>query len=192
MKPIFALALITLVGAFQAGSAATFETTVSTSFVIPNLANMQLANSTMDTDWFTQRDGARTIYSSDVAVGTVDGTIGGNVSAHATWVMSYDSTTRTVHIFEGRTHITNWFGSDRCQVYEDGTCNCHGNRTWNICGAGQPMAPYVQGLVTMAKAASINARIALTNAGYIVIQTPPTVRTRIHWYFSGVGGRNWF
>ncbi len=142
---------------------ATFSTTVSNVYATPDVV-MVLANSSMDTDWFVGHDGGRTVYSSDVYVGKlVHGT--GNIMAHATWVINYNSDTRTVNLNKNKTHITNWWGNQRCQVYEDGTCNCHSNPNWNICAA---LPGYVTILHSAAVAARINARHFLTQAGYTV------------------------
>lgn len=140
-----------------------FQTTVSTAYVTPYV-QMILANSNMDTSWFVQRAGGRTIYSTDVYVGRlVHGA--GSINAHATWVINYDPTTRTVNLNKNKTHITNWWGAQRCHVYEDGTCNCGTNPNWTICGA---LPNYVKALHAAAIAARINAVHALTQAGYTV------------------------
>lgn len=142
-----------------------FQTTVSGQF---GDAYVQLvpANSTMETAWFTQQAGGRTVYSHDVGVGNLIHSPT-PIQAHATWVISYNAQTRTVNLNAGRTHITNWLGNQRCNVYEDGTCNCGNNPNWNYCGYA-PMATYVTMLVAYARAASINATLALQAAGYTV------------------------
>jgi hypothetical protein len=120
----------------------------------------------MDTNWFTGRAGGRTVYSSDVVVGTlVHGP--GTIDAHATWMINYTPRTRTVNLNAGTSHITNWWGNQRCNVYENGTCNCHNNANWNICSVPD-MAGYVLALTALARAAALNAQIALEAAGYTV------------------------
>jgi hypothetical protein len=166
MKVIKALLFVALLLVGKTATAADFETTVSTNYTVPNLINLQLANSEMSTSWFTGQAGGRTVYSSDVTVGNiVHGT--GIIEAHATWVITYTPNTRTVNLNAGRTHITNWWGDQRCNVYEDGTCNCHTNPNWTICNIPQ-MATYVTSLVALARAATLNAQFALQAAGYTV------------------------
>jgi hypothetical protein len=142
-----------------------FQTTVSGQFG-DEYVQMVPASSTMEVAWFTQNAGGRTVYSQDVGVGNLTHSPT-PILAHATWVISYDAQTRTVNLKPGQTHITNWLGNQRCNVFEDGTCNCRTNPNWNYCGYA-PMATYVTMLVVYARAASINATLALQNAGYTV------------------------
>ncbi|TMJ04208.1 MAG: hypothetical protein E6G97_06795 [Alphaproteobacteria bacterium] len=141
----------------------TFDTTVSPNFTIPNALNLVAANSTMQTSWFTGQNGGRTVYSTDVVIGAMVHAPG-SIEGHATWVIDYNSGTNTVNLDAGRTHITNWWGDQRCQVYEDGSCNCHQNPNWNICGIPLLVAT----LGAYAIAARINAKLALEQAGYTV------------------------
>jgi hypothetical protein len=108
-------------------------------------------------------------YSIDTRMILDDGTHNGDLAAHATWVIFYASNMKTVNIAKNKVHITNWFGDERCHVYEDGTCNCDGNRIWNICKNPQARN-YVSTLVALATAARINAKHALEQAGYNVTQ----------------------
>lgn len=149
----------------RAALAQNFQTTVSGQF---NTNNVQMvpANSTMGVQWFTQNAGGRTVYSQDVAVGNLThGVV--PILAHATWVINYYPASHRVNLNAGRTHITNWYGNQRCNVYEDGTCNCGNNPNWNYCN-WPPMATYRNMLAAYATAASINATLALQAAGYTV------------------------
>ena len=68
-----------------------FNTPVSTVYVTQNV-NMILANSQMDTAWFIQYPGGRTVYSLNVVVGTLtNGAV--PIEAHATWVINYNAVT---------------------------------------------------------------------------------------------------
>lgn len=148
-----------------AAHATDFLVTVSPAYADRNVV-LALTNSTMDTAWFTQNAGGRTVYSSDVTIGRLThGT--GVIQAHATWVISYNPSTRTVNLNAGRTHITNWWGNQRCNVYEDGTCTCGNNQNWAICSYA-PMQTYVTTLVAGARIAALNAQHALQQAGYTV------------------------
>lgn len=163
-----------------------FTTTVSTSFSAPGVT-MILKTSAMETSWFTDRNGPRTVYSTDVVVGALDNAAPGfyAIRAHATWVINYNAATRTVNILPGKTHVTNWYEYQRCHVYDDGTCRCApANANWTICTTDE-MKPYVVAMTAMAKAALINADLALTAAGYTVTKEavadesvcdPPEVR----------------
>ena len=166
MRAIKALLFVVLLLMAKNAAAAPFDNTVSTNFFVPNLVNLALTNSTMDTSYFTNQPGGCTGYSYDVVVDTLFQPPG-NISAHATWVIRFTPSTRTVNLNAGKTHITNWFGSQRCNIYENNNCDCGGNRNWNIC-TNPAMAAYVSSLVVSARIASINARIALQAAGYNV------------------------
>jgi hypothetical protein len=169
-KDQFVMMLVALfLGLAGGASAADFETRVSVQFQIPGSVDLNTVNSTMQTQWFVEQDGGRTVYSNDVVIGTTK--ISGatyDISAHATWVINYDSKTKTVDLKVGKTHITNWLGGQRCHVYEDGTCNCGSNPNWQICGWNG----YKASLVAYAITAALNAQFALEKEGYHVIRTP--------------------
>jgi hypothetical protein len=167
MRPIIAgLMALALAGLANAASAAAFNTTVSVAFAVPNAVTMVAATSPMNTDWFTQNAGGRTVYSGDVVTGALThGTTA--IMGHATWVINYTPATRTVNLNPGRTHVTSYYGNQRCQIYEDGTCNCHGAANWNIC-TYPAMRLYVTTLQASANAAVVEATVALQAAGYTV------------------------
>ncbi len=167
MKYRSALAIFALLAMAEPALAQTFQTTVSQYYVVPGVVNLNFANSTMQIHWFVDQSGGRTVYSDDVVVGALTHGVPPNISAHATWVINYNAATHTVNLVPRATHITNWWGAQRCHVYEDGACNCDANPNWAICGY-PPMAAYVQTLSALAAAASINARLALEAAGYHV------------------------
>jgi len=173
MKTLYSILLSAVVLFGSRANAQSFETSVSQVFSVPNVVSLSLVNSSMDISWFVERDGDRTIYSNDVVVGTLVGCVQGHnsISAHATWVINYDSATRTVNIKKDKTHITNWYLDQRCHVYENGTCNCGTNPNWTYC-AYPPMSYYVATLQCAAILARINARIALQQAGYTVTNNP--------------------
>ncbi|MCW9035042.1 MAG: hypothetical protein OQJ97_12545 [Rhodospirillales bacterium] len=125
----------------------------------------------MNTDWFVGHPGGRTVYSTDTLIGTMTYGNPPQIYAHATWVINYQPSTNTINLKPGKTHITNWFGTQRCNIYEDGTCNCNNNPNWNIC-AYTPMAGYVTALKAYAIAASVNAKVALEAQGYTVVRNP--------------------
>jgi hypothetical protein len=153
-------------------ASAQFNTTVSPNHTWPGVFTSRMTNSAMEIRWFIERDGGRTIYSNDVDTGTLHhGADPKNVGAHATWLIHYNSTTHTVNIDAGKTHITNWFHSERCHVYENGECSCGQNRTWTYCSIPQ-MATYKTALIAYAKGAALNATYALQQAGYTVTRNP--------------------
>src|ERR1700732_5329421 len=104
MRAIKALLFVVLLLMAKNAAAAPFDNTVSTNFFVPNLVNLALTNSTMDTSYFTNQPGGRTVYSYDVVVGTLFQPAG-NISAHATWVIRFTPSTNTVNLNAGKTHI---------------------------------------------------------------------------------------
>ncbi|WP_428622413.1 hypothetical protein [Sedimenticola sp.] len=146
-----------------------FNTRVSTDFHIPRVLDLYTVSSQMQTHWFVDQAGGRTVYSNDVLIGTLTNGRPPQLYAHATWVINFNPATNTINIRKGKTHITNWFGNQRCNVYEDGTCNCNHNPNWNICGY-PPMASYVTALHSYAVAAALNAKLALQAEGYTVVR----------------------
>jgi hypothetical protein len=167
MKLISALALAALLLlSRQAAAQVRFETSVSTDYQAPGLYLFQ-TRSPMNTVYFVERP-SRTVYSDEVVAGVVQQG-DGSIFAHATWVIRYNSNTRTVNLNRNKTHITSRYGNQRCHVYENQppTCTCNGGRVWNIC-SNPDMAGYVAAMSAAAATASFNAKTALEQDGYRV------------------------
>jgi hypothetical protein len=106
--------------------------------------------------------------TADLVVGNMTYGIPPQVSGHASIVFQYYPTDTHINIPPGTSHITTTWGSQTCRVYENETCDCGANQTWQICTGVLP--GYPQSLAALAALNRSQAIFALTANGVRVTQ----------------------
>jgi hypothetical protein len=140
-----------------------FNTTVSANFANHHVVIMSMT-APMDTDWFIQRTGGRTVWGDNAKIGhkTHDAHLGHAIYAHATFVISTAKDLHdhyTVNINADKVHITSWYpDADQDRSHQ--------------CGADPASATIRAGFVAAARASRFAATYALQQQGVTVTNNP--------------------